>query len=55
MDNFSNALNVRNTSEGDPKQKNFLKPYWDIDDSKFDWLQNVFLRYESDWKERIEE
>ena len=53
--NFFDALNVRNTSEGDPKRKNFLKPYWDIDDSRFDWLQNVFLRYESDWKESIEE
>ena len=30
--NFFDALNVRNTSEGDPKRKNFLKPYWDIDD-----------------------
>ena len=55
MDNFFDALNMRNTSEGDRKRKNFLKPYRNIDDPRFDWLQNVFLKYLSDWKESIEE
>ena len=49
-DNFFDALNVRSTSEGDRKRKNFLKPYRNIDDPRFDWLQNVFLKYLSDWK-----
>ena len=48
MDNFFDPLNVRNTSEGDRKHKNFLKPYRNIDDPRFDWLQNVFLKYLSD-------
>ena len=55
MDNFFDALNMRNTSEGDRKRKNFLKPYQNIDDPRFYWLQNVFLKYLSDWKESIEE
>ena len=55
MDNFYDALNVRNTSKGDRKCKSFLKPYRNIDDPRFDWLQNVFLKYLSDWKENIEE
>ena len=55
MDNFFDALNVRNTSEGDQKRKNFLKPYRYIDDPRFDWLQNVFLKHLSDWKGSIEE
>ena len=55
MDNFFDALNMRNTSEGDRKRKNFLKPYRNIDDPRFDWLQSVFLKYLSDWKESIEE
>ena len=44
------SLNVRNTSEGDQKRKNFRKPYRNIDDPRFDWFQNVFLKYLSDWK-----
>ena len=55
MDNFYDALNVRNTSKGDRKCKSFLKPYRNIDDPRFDWIQNVFLKYLSDWKENIEE
>ena len=55
MDNFFDALNVRNTSEGDRKLKKFLKPYRNNDDPRFDWFQNVFLKYLSDWKESIEE
>ena len=55
MNNFSDALNVRNTPEGNRKRKNFLKPYQNIDDPRFDWLQNVFLKCLSDWKESIEQ
>ena len=55
MDHFFDALNVGNTSERDRKRKVFLKPYRNIDDQRFDWLQNVFLKYLSDWRESIEE
>ena len=43
MDNFFDALNVRNKSEGDRKRKKFLKPYWNIDDPRLDSLRNVVL------------
>ena len=46
---------MRNTSERDRKRKNFLKLYRNIDDPRFDWLQNLFLKYLSVWKESIEE
>ena len=55
MDNFFDELNVRNTSEGDRKRKNVLNPYQNIDDPRFDWLQNAFLKYLSVWKESIKE
>ena len=53
-DNFFDALNVRNTSKGDKNKKKFLKPYRNIDDPRFDCLENVLLKYLSDWKESIE-
>ena len=53
VDNFFDALNLRNTSEGDQKRKNFLKPYRNIDDPRFDWLQNLFLKYLSDYKKAL--
>ena len=43
MDNFFDALNVRNTSEGDRKRKQSFKPYRNIDDSRSDLLHNVFF------------
>ena len=55
IDNFFDALNVKDTSSGDQKRKNSLKPYRNIDDPRFNWLQNVFLKYLSDWKESIGE
>ena len=54
-DNFFDALNVRSMSEGDQKHKNIPMPYRNIDDPRFDWFQNVFLKYLSDWRESIEE
>ena len=36
VDNLFDALNERNTSEGDQKRKNFLKPYRNNDDPRFD-------------------
>ena len=55
MDNFFDALNVRNMSEGRRKHKSFIKPYRNIDDPGFYWLQNLFLKYPSKWKERVSE
>ena len=38
MDRFFDCLNVRNTTKHVLKRKLFLKPYSDIDDSRFTWL-----------------
>ena len=53
MDKFFDCCNVRNTQEYKTKKKPFLKPYSDINDTRFEWLQDVFLKYYSDWKTNI--
>ena len=50
MDKFFDCLNVRNQIEGIKKRKAFLEPYRDINDHRFEWLINVFLKYLADWK-----
>ena len=32
------------------KQKTFLKPYTSVDDERFSWLLNTFLKYFENWK-----
>ena len=51
IDYFFDRLNVSNTTEYKTKQKPFLKPYTDINDDRFTWLIDVFLRYFADWKQ----
>ena len=54
MDKFFDCCNVRNTKEHIHKQKQFLKPYQSIDDERFQWLKNHFLKYFEDGKIDIE-
>ena len=54
MDKFFDCLNVRNQYEGDMKNKEFLKPYRDINDERFLWLKDEFLPYLQNWKECTE-
>ena len=54
MDQFFDCCNVRNREEARRKNKKFLKVYDNINDERFDWLENVFLRYFSDWQQSIE-
>ena len=54
MDKFFYCCNVRNTQEYKNKKKPFLKPYSDINDTRFEWLQDVFLKYYPDWKTNID-
>ena len=42
------STNVRN--EGTFKRKEFLAPYRSTTDFRYEWLQNVFLKYLADWK-----
>ena len=53
MDGFFNIINIKNTHEADRKLKPFLKPFSSHDDSRFDWLRHVFLKYFEDWLESI--
>ena len=53
MDGFFDIINIKNTREADRKLKPFLKPFSSHDDSRFDWLRHVFLKYFEDWLESI--
>ena len=54
MDTFFDCLNVRNKEECKIKRKPNLKPYSDVNDERFSWLKNEFLRYFQEWKNSIE-
>eukprot|EP00795_Rhopilema_esculentum_P017480 gene17480-9089_t len=54
MDKFFDCCNTRSLSEGDRKRKPFLKPYTDINDSRFSFMKDEFLKFLNDWKEAIE-
>ena len=44
VDKFFDCLNVRNTTEHITKRKPFLKSYYEIDDARFEWLDE-FIQY----------
>ena len=46
MDKFFDCLNVRNTEEHKIKLKSFLRPYSNVNDVSFVWLDGFF----STWK-----
>ena len=46
---FFNCLNVRSFHEHKRKRNALLAPYRSSTDVRFDWLENVFLKYLSDW------
>lgn len=50
LDKFFDCMNVRNSVECVRKQKPFLKPYENLDDERFTWLIDTFLKYFTDWK-----
>eukprot|EP00112_Aurelia_sp_Birch-Aquarium-sp1_P011130 Seg2347.6 transcript_id=Seg2347.6/GoldUCD/mRNA.D3Y31 product="Transposable element P transposase" protein_id=Seg2347.6/GoldUCD/D3Y31 len=51
MDKFFDALNVRSRKEAGLKRKNTLEPYTSVNDWRFHWLENEFLKYLEDWKQ----
>eukprot|EP00112_Aurelia_sp_Birch-Aquarium-sp1_P016687 Seg3808.2 transcript_id=Seg3808.2/GoldUCD/mRNA.D3Y31 product="DNA transposase THAP9" pseudo=true protein_id=Seg3808.2/GoldUCD/D3Y31 len=53
MDGFFDCVNVRNSAECIKKQKPFLKPFSSVDDERFVWLKEIFLKYFSDWLQSI--
>ena len=50
MDSFFDITNVRNTQESHIKQKPFLAPFKSVNDERFIWLKNIFLKYFEDWQ-----
>ena len=54
FDRFFDCLNVRSLKEFQTKRKPYLAPYTSIDDERFHWLKEVFLKFFSDWKAAIE-
>ena len=54
MNSFFDCLNVRCTTKGKMKRNNFLLPYTSPDDERFNWLENVFLKYLNDWQGSIQ-
>ena len=54
LDSFFDCLNVRSMDEHIKKRKPFLKPYTSLNDERFEWLTNIFLKYFQDWKDNID-
>ncbi|XP_047124807.1 uncharacterized protein LOC124807192 isoform X3 [Hydra vulgaris] len=53
MDKFFDCTITRNQKEGIMKRKEFLLPYRNVNDARFDWLKNTFLKYFETWQENI--
>ena len=48
-------MNIRNIQSHEFERKPFLAPFTSVNDDRFDWLQNVFLKYFMDWLTSIEQ
>ena len=55
MYSFFDIVNVRNPNEHLHKAKPFLAVFTSINDPRFSWLRNVFLKYFNDWRNSIEQ
>ena len=55
MDTFFDILNIRNIHAHEYQQKPALAPFTSTDDTRFSWLQNVFLQYFEDWLTSIQQ
>jgi len=50
MNDFFDCTNVRFLREHERKKNDLIKPYTALDDSRFSWFCDVFLKYLEDWK-----
>lgn len=55
LDSFFDCLNVRSTHEHERKKKPFLAPYSSVDDPRFTWLDEEFLKYLKEWKQSVQD
>ena len=49
MDGFFDIMNIRYIQSHEFERKPFLAPFTSVNDDRFCWLQNVFLKYFEDW------
>ena len=54
VDKFFDCCNTRSLNEGVQKRKPFLKPYTSVDDERFKFMKEEFLKYLADLKDVIE-
>ena len=45
MNNFFDCINVRSLNEGKFQRNIFFNPYKDLNDFRFNWLENSFLKF----------
>jgi hypothetical protein len=50
MNDFFDCTNVRSLREHERKRNELIKPYTAVDDDRFCWLRDVFLKYLENWK-----
>ena len=50
MNDFFDCTNVRSLHEHERKRNYLIKPYTTVDDDRFGWLRDVFLKYLENWK-----
>ena len=55
FDRFFDIMNVSSTTASSRELKPFNAPFSSIDDPRFSWLKNQFLKYFEDWLRSIEE
>ena len=55
MDCFFDIMNIRNTQPHKFERKPMLAPFTSVNDSRFSWLRNVFLKYFQDWLNSAEQ
>jgi hypothetical protein len=54
INDFFDCLNVRSLHEHERKRNALLAHYRSVTDSRFEWLENVFLKYLSDWLSSVQ-
>ena len=55
IDGFFDIISIRNIESHEFERKTFLAPFTSVNDDRFGWLQNVFLKYFEDWLTPIEQ
>ena len=55
MNSFFDIMNIRNIQSHKFERKPFLDSFTSVNDDRFGWLQNVFLKYFEDWLTSIEQ